>query len=229
MTKIFTIPVHEVVARTYPRPPPEEKDEIAMAVGKAIDGTLSQFGYQVGIGRKPTATALRGWAETLLDDGLAEAAVEISPTEREKILRQVHEVVRAYRGSPIFGLTRPKTRVILIDDRVGVYAQPDYWDGRQRIFEMKSYRAVPLPPDVALQLRMFQLAFPRFESVVVCLNRHTTPVETTSAVIPPPSPEEANASLRLAYDVGLRFGEEKVFEYMEGPFVRYTLPPGPVP
>ncbi|MGI0151120.1 MAG: hypothetical protein ACREC5_04195 [Thermoplasmata archaeon] len=200
-----------------------------MAVGKAIDGTLSQFGYLVGIGRKPTATALRRLAESLLDDGLAEAAAEISPSERERVVRQIEDVVRAYRTSPIFGLSRPKTRVILIDDRVGVYAQPDYWDGRGRFFEMKSYPAIPPPPDVALQLRLFQLAFPGFESRLVCLNRHAHPVETTSTVVAPPSSEEAHSALRLAYDLGIEFGEEKVFEYMEGPFVRYALGPGPVP
>ena len=225
MTTIRTLPVHEIVAKTFPRPPPEEKDEIAMAIGTAIDGTLSQFGYQLRLGRKPSATAMRTLAESLLADALAEAAVELPPPLREKTLRQIHEVIQAYRGSPIFGLARPKTRVILIDNQVGIYAQPDYWDGRSRFFEMKSYPAIPPSPEVALQLRFFQLAYPKFESLLVCINRHSTPVETTSAVIPPPSGEEADAALRLAHTLGQQFGQEKVIEYMEGPFVRYALPP----
>jgi hypothetical protein len=136
-------------------------------------------------------------------------------------------VLQAYRLSEIFGLARPRTRVIVIGGTVGVYAQPDYWDGRGRFFEMKSYRAIPPPPDVALQLRLFQLAFPQFEAVLVCIDRHARPVETTSAVIPPLTREETASALRLAFDVGWEFGHEKVLEYMEGPFTHYPLPAAP--
>jgi hypothetical protein len=114
--------------------------------------------------------------------------------------------------------------VFLIGDAVAVYAQPDFWDGRRRFFEMKSYRAIPPPPDVALQLRLFQLAYPGFEAVLVCLDRHRRPVEPTSTVVDPLAPEAAHATLRLAYDVGREHGEEKVLEYLEGPQVRYDLP-----
>ncbi len=195
-----------------------------MAVGKAIDGTLSQFGHQIRIGRKPTVTSMRVLAGRLLDEALEEAATALTAPERERTLHQIHDVLQAYRRTPLFGLPRPKTRVILIDGRVGVYAQPDYWDGRARFFEMKSYRAIPPPPDVALQMRLFQLAFPKFESVLVCINRRSSPVETSSSVIPPPTVEETDSALRLAHDLGREFGEEKVVEYMDGPFVRYALP-----
>jgi len=160
-----------------------------------------------------------------LDEGLAEAAVAVNAPEREKLLVQFRGVLQAFRQSEIFGLARPRTRVIRIGGRVGVYAQPDYWDGRARFFEMKSYPAIPPRPDIALQLRMFQLAFPKFEAVLLCINRHATPVETTSAVIPPPTAEESASALRLAFDLGLEFGVDKVAEYMEGPFVDYAVPP----
>jgi hypothetical protein len=227
MTTLRTIPAHEIVQRTYPRPPPEEKDRVAMAVGKAIDGCLTQFGYEFRQGRRPTATAMRAVAESLLDEGLEEAAVEIPPEEKEKILVQLNGVLQAYRRSEIFGLARPRTRVIVIDGRVGVYAQPDYWDGKARFFEMKSFLAIPPPPDVALQVRLFQLAFPQFEAVLLCINRHSQPVEVASTVIPFPTSEEAATALRLAYDLGVQFGVEKVFEYMQGPFVHYSLSTSP--
>ncbi len=227
MTTLRTIAVHEVVQRAYPRPPATEQDEVAMAVGKAIDGALAHFGHLVRQGRKPGAAAVRELAASLLDEGLAEAAVEVPPAEREKILAQFRAVLQAYRQSEIFGLARPRTRVLRIDGRVGVYAQPDYWDGRGRFFEMKSYPAIPPRPDTAMQLRLFQLAFPNFEAVLVCINRHSRPVQTTSAVIPRPSAEESAAALRLAYDLGVEFGQEKVAEYVEGPFVDYALPAPP--
>jgi len=227
MTTVRMIPTHEIVRRTYPRPPPQERDQIAMAVGKAIDGALTQFGHDLRQGRHPTQTAMGRLAEDLLGEALEEAAVALEPPARETTLRQIQEVLRAYRHSEIAGLARPRTRVFLIDAKVGVYAQPDYWDGRGRFFEMKSYRAVPLPPDVALQVRLFQLAFPGFEAVIVCLDRHASPVEVTSTVVPPSTPEEVAEALRAAYDLGNEFGQEKVLEYIEGPFVHYTLPRSP--
>lgn len=225
MTTIRTIPVHEIVHHTYPRPPPREEDHVAIAVGRAIDGTLAQFGHEVRTGRRPTATSMRRRAEELLDEAFEEEAVVVEGETRQRIRVQIEEVLQAYRTSPIFGLARPKTRVIVIGGEVAVYAQPDYWDGRARFFEMKSYRAIPPPPDVALQVRLFQLAFPKFEAVLVCIDRHAQPVTTSTATLPSPSPDESAAALRAAYDLGRQYGQEKVLEYLEGPFVHYSAPP----
>jgi hypothetical protein len=224
---IRLLPAHQVVQRTYPRPPATEQDDVARAVGTAIDGALAQAGYEVRLGRRPTATSLAIAAERILDRALEENVAEVTAAEREKILVQIRGVIQAYRKSPIFGLSRPKTRIVVIRQEVGVYAQPDYWDGRQRFFEMKSYAAYPMRPDVALQMRLFQLAFPGFEAHLVSLNRHASPVEVLSTIIAPPTPPETEATLRLAYAVALEHGEEKVLEYVEGPFVYYDLPPAP--
>ena len=224
MTKIRTIPAHEIVRRTYPRPPPSEAEAVSIAVGSAIDGLLAETGYEVRRGRRPSRAQLTAQAEARLDEALAEVAVRPSEEERARVHAQIASTLEAYRHSVIYGLDRPHTRVILIDGEVGVYAQPDYWDGRARFFEMKSYLALPPPPDVALQLRLFQLAFPRFEAVLVCLDRHHLPVTSTSAVISPLTQEAAETTLRGAKDLGRQFGQEKVLEYMEGPFVHYSVP-----
>jgi hypothetical protein len=224
MSTIRTLAAHDIVRLAYPRPPPEDRDRIAMATGKAIDGALSQFGHLLRRGSHPSQASIAGLASDLLDEALDEAAVTLPPAEKEATMRRIEELLRAYRRSEIAGLTRPKTRVVLIEGQVGVYAQPDYWDGHRRFFEMKSYRAIPPPPDVALQLRLFQLAFPAMEAVLICLDRHASPVRTTAAVVPPPTSDEAEATLRLAYDLGLQHGQPKVIEYMDGPFVRYSLP-----
>jgi len=224
MTTIRALPAYEIVRRTYPRPPPQERDAVAMAVGKAIDGALSECGHQLRLGRHPTQTAMAQVAGSILDEALAEGAVAIDPAEREATLRKVQDVLRAYRRSEIAGLARPRTRMFLVGDEVGVYAQPDFWDGRHRFFEMKSFRAVPPPPDVALQIRLFQLAFPGFEAHLVCLDRHADPVEVSTAVIPPPTDAEALATLQLAFDLGREVGEPKVLEYLDGPRVHYPRP-----
>ena len=223
MTTLRTIAVHEVVQRTYPRPPRPE-DEVGKAVGRAIDGTQSHFSHEFRQGRRPTATAMRTYGEALLQEELAQAALELTPSDLASLLAQLNGTLQAFRKSPAFGLARPRSRLLVIDRRVGVYAQPDFWDARRRFFEVKSYRALPPPPDVALQMRLFQLAFPGFESVLLCIDRHTTPVETSALVVPPPTSEETLDALRLAFDLGEEFGQPKVLEYLEGPFVYYDRP-----
>ena len=231
MTTIRTLASHEVVQRAFPRPPPEEKDELAMAAGRAVDAALSRMGYDALNRRKTSATTIRELAAAEFDDRLAEAGLTAPEAEREKVLGQVREVASAYRTSPIYGLPRPKSRIVLIGDRVGIYAQPDFWDGRARFYEMKSYRAIPPPPDIALQIRLFQLAFPNLESVLICFDRHAHPVQVTSATVPPAAAEERDAALRLAYDAALELGTDKVREYVEGTLVPYALPApgGPAP
>ncbi len=223
MTKIRTLATHEVVRRVYPRTP-REGSEVGLAVGTAIDHALSRFGHEFRTGRRPTASAMRALAGSVLDEELEALAAEIGAEERAVVLSQIEGVLVAFRRSELFGLARPRTRLIAIGTEVGIYAQPDYWDGRGRFFEMKSYRAIPPPPDVALQLRLFQLAFPGFEAALVCIDRHRAPVETTSLVVPPPTSEEAEATLRLAYDLGREHGQEKVLEYLDAPTVRYSVP-----
>ncbi|HTP54357.1 MAG TPA: hypothetical protein VML94_05295 [Thermoplasmata archaeon] len=224
MGTLRTLPTYEVVQRTYPRPT-REGDEIAKAIGRAIDGALSQIGHQARIGRRPTVSAMRATAETLLDEEIETAGEDLSPELRAKTLTEIQGVLLAYRASPILGLPRPKSRLIVIGNEVGIYAQPDYWDGARRFFEMKSYLAIPPPPDVALQLRLFQLAFPGLESILICLDRHASPVTVRTLTLPPPTPEESALALRRAYDLAREHGEPKVLEYLEGPFVPYPIPP----
>ncbi len=224
MTTVRMLAAHEVVQRTFPRPPPEEADRIAIAVGRAIDGTLSSAGYDLRQGRSPGTGRLATLAASLLDDALAEQAVAMEAGDRDRTLARIAEVVRVYRRSEIAGLPRPKTRVFFVGEDVGVYAQPDFWDGRARFFEMKSYRAIPPPPDVLLQVRLFQLAFPRFESVLVCLDRHASPPELSRATVPPATAEEAATTLRLAARLAREFGVPKVREYLTGTATLYSSP-----
>ena len=174
MTTLKTLAAHEVIRAAHPRPV-TEGDEIGMAVGKAIDSTLSRFSHDFARGRRPTQTAMNRMAAEILDEELGDADIRLAAPERARHLSAISGVLQAFRKSEIMGMPRPRSRMILINGRVGVYAQPDYWDGRRRIFEMKSYHANPPPPDVKLQIELFQCAFPGFRAFLAWFDRHAVP------------------------------------------------------
>jgi hypothetical protein len=223
MTTIRTVATHDVVGAAYPRPV-TESDEIGKAVGLAIDETLSRASYESRQSRPPGSTAMNRWATEILDRELADADVQLDPAVRDRELAEISGVLQAFRRSEIMGLSRPRSRLILINERVGVYAQPDYWDGRDRFYEMKSYRASPMPPDVRLQVQLFQCAFPGFRAFLACFDRHAAPVTAVIEPIPPLEPSTTEEVLRLAYKTGLEKGTDKVLEYVDSPTVRYTVP-----
>jgi hypothetical protein len=222
MTTIRTVAAHQVVRAEYPREV-TPADEVGMAVGKAIDETLSYFSHEVHESRRPTATAMRRSAETVLDRELADADVALDAGTRERHLAAVNGVLQAFRRSEIMGMSRPRSRMILINEKVGVYAQPDFWDGRDRFFEMKSYHSVPSPSDVVLQLQLFQCAFPGFRAYLASFDRHADPVTTTIEPVVPLDAPSTERVLRLAYRTGLELGVPKVIQYVDAPTVRYAI------
>ncbi len=224
MVAVRTIAVHDVVAALYPREP-TEADEIAMAIGRAIDETLNHMSHRARERRTPGAVAVRTYGAAELDRALAEGALELAAAPRAAALEELGAVAEAFRRSGLLGLARPRSRLILIGEAYGIYAQPDYWNGRDRFYEMKSYRAIPPRPEVALQVRLFHLAFPGFSGELVAIDRHARPVTVTTATIAAPNPEETAVALREAARVAAASGEERVLEYIDVPVVRYPLPP----
>lgn len=223
MTVVRTVAAYQIVQALHPRPPPTEQDEVAKAVGKAIDEALSRWSHHFRENRRPTAASVQRYAEELLDNGLRDADVSLAAPERGRALASISGVLAAFRKSEVFGLPRPRSRLVLINGDAGVYAQPDFWDGAGRFYEMKSFRAVPPPPDVALQVAIFQLAYPGFRSYLACFDRHRSPVETTIAEVPVPSAEIKGALLQQIAPLARSLGQEKVLEYIDVPIVRYTI------
>jgi hypothetical protein len=224
MTIIRTLAAHDIVQAVYPRPI-TESDKLGIAVGRAIDGALSRYGYETSQNFRPTVSRMNKMAVELLDREIEEADIELQAGEHEKIQGQLSGVLQAYRHSEIFGLSRPRTRMILINKQVGIYAQPDYWDEKTRFYEMKSYKALPHPPDVDLQLKIFQLAYPGFQAILLCINRHATPVETITEKIAAMTEEGVKETLSMIYKIGLEQGKDKVLEYVDNPIVTYSIGP----
>ena len=221
--QVRTLATHEVVQRVFPRPV-TERDEYGMAAGKAIDEMLSHFSHDHARGLRPTVTAAVRRGEETLTRELEEAHLPLPSGDLEAFRGTAAEVLRVFRRSDLFGLPRPRTRLVLINGDAGLYAQPDFWDRRSRIFELKSYRALPPSPEVQLQLDLFQTAFPGFAESLVCLDRHSKPVALSVLPVSPLSEERTREILRLAHDLALEHGLPKVLEYVDSPVVRYTLP-----
>ncbi len=162
-------------------------------------------------------------AGTVLDSAIDELGAEISAAERAAALAPMPHVLRAFRKSVLFDLRRPRSHLILINSAVGVYAQPDFWDGRSRIYELKSYRADPTAEEIALQLRFYQIAFPGFSLELVCIDRHANPVTVSVEAIRRPTPAETDSALRLALTVAREKGVDKVLEYVDAPITSCTI------
>jgi len=224
VTVIRAVATHDVVRALHPRPI-TERDQIGMAAGKAIDSALTELSHQYRTNRRPTLAATERLARETFDDEIAAAMLALSPESREVQIREIGNALRAFRASPLLGLHRPKSRLIVIDEQAGVYAQPDYWDGRDRFYEMKSYHVDPIPPDVGLQLTLFQLAFPGFRAILAEIDRHAEPARVLLRPISPVEEAERNRVLRLARGVALFQGQERVLEYVDSPVVRYSVGP----
>lgn len=226
MSLVRAVAAHEIVRAAYPRPVVEGQ-EVGLAAGKAIDTLLARLSHERAQGRRFGVGALTSIAAEVFDDELAASGAAAEPAKREQLLAAVPSIVRAFRLSVLFGLARPRSRLVLVNGRAGYYAQPDFWDGRGAIYEMKSYNALPPRPEITLQLRLFQLAFPGFRPFLVCLDRHATPVTTTVTEIPPMTPDERSELLRLGERVALELGTDRVFEYIPPPVIRYEVGPPP--
>jgi hypothetical protein len=222
VSTIKTLATHEIVQLVHPRVV-TEKDEIGMAVGKAIDSSLSRMSHEARQHRKPSVVSVNRYAQEVLEDELKDADLTIDGPTRADLDAQILGVLHAFRRSDLLGLPRPRTRLILIDERVGVYAQPDYWDGSRRFFEMKSYRAIPPRPDVQLQLEMFQLAFPECTGELVCFERRERPVQVSRWKVPEVELSRRETLLKSALELTLLHGTDKVLEYVDSLAVRYSV------
>ena len=216
------VAAHQVVSSEFPRPV-TDRGELARAVGRAIDSAVSRYGYESRSGRRPTVAGIVRHGLDVFDAEVRDADLDISVSDRAELESQIRAAVPAFRKTPVFGLPRPRSRLIVVDGRFGVYAQPDFWDGATAFYELKSFRAFPAPPDVALQLNLFQLGFPGLRSWILSLDRHSRPVEVRLDEFPRAPEPERRRVLRLAAAFAAAHGEEKVAEYVDSPMVHYRL------
>ena len=162
---MLTVPAYSIVNYKYPI---TADNPIGIAFGYAFDRALLECNYY-GLS---VASTLQYFKDEFLRmmNGYSNS---ITQEQLQQILQQASMMLLAYKQTPIYrnSLLRPKTRVVVINDAVGVYMQPDFYDPLNDVFyEVKSY---PLRKDeymfkrLCYQIKLYQLAYPKSKAVAV--------------------------------------------------------------
>jgi len=222
---IRVIATHQYVSRFFR----EESDPVSLAFGRAFDQATAQFSYYNGFTwsrRKLIFKALRHFMY-IFDRELRGMGIKIGRDVRDRVASRALKCLNAFTRSDAFGLWRDKTHIILIDDVVGIYAQPDFVDNyREIIYELKTFRPDKVDEYLEKQVRVFQLAYPNYEAVVLGFPwREGEYIDIHRVEFKPIRRVDAFKLLRDLKDFTLRHGreadlEELLFEY---PAIRYTL------
>jgi hypothetical protein len=164
-TIIKTLPSYSLVNYKYPI---TEDNPTGIAFGYAFDRSLLECNYHK-LSVASTLQYFKGEFIRMLN-GYSNS---ITQERLQQILQQASMMFLAYKQTPIYrnSLLRPKTRVVVINNAIGVYMQPDFYDPLNDVFyEVKSY---PLRKDeymfkrLCYQVKLYQLAYPKSKAVAV--------------------------------------------------------------
>jgi hypothetical protein len=165
LTRIKTLPSYSIVNYKYPI---TEDNPIGIAFGYAFDRALLECNYH-GLSVASTLHYFKGEFIRMMNGH----SNSITQEQLQQILQQASMMLLAYKQTPIYrnSLLRPKTRVVVINDTIGVYMQPDFYDPcTDTFYEVKSY---PLRKDeymfkrLCYQVKLYQLAYPKSRAVAV--------------------------------------------------------------
>jgi hypothetical protein len=162
---MLTVPAYSIVNYKYPI---TADNTIGIAFGYAFDRALLECNYH-GLS---VASTLRYFKDEFLRM-MNCYSNSITQEQLQQILQQASMMLLAYKQTPIYkqSLLRPKTRVVVINNAIGVYMQPDFYDPcSDTFYEVKSY---PLRKDeymfkrLCYQVKLYQLAYPKSKAVAV--------------------------------------------------------------
>jgi len=162
---MFTVPAYRIVNHKYPI---QEDNPIGIAFGYAFDRALLECNYH----KLSVASTLQYFKGEFIRMMNGHSS-SITQEQLQQILQQASMMLLAYKQTPIYkqSLLRPKTRVVVINNTIGVYMQPDFYDPcTDTFYEVKSY---PLRKDeymfkrLCYQIKLYQLAYPKSKAVAV--------------------------------------------------------------
>ncbi len=129
--------------------------------------------------------------------------------------------IHAFKTSDIYKnrFMKDRTRLIIINGDVGIYAQPDFVNYDDKIFyEMKSFSVRPVPLYVIKQVRIFQLAYPDFESYLIGIPRDKRYIKIQKILVNRSSEKTKKMLLRSLYEYAIKNGRD--IDYNDAIFKR---------
>jgi hypothetical protein len=162
---MFTVPAYRIVNHKYPI---TAYNPIGIAFGYAFDRALLECNYH-GLSVASTLQYFKCEFIRMLNGHSS----SITQEQLQQILQQASMMLIAYKQTPIYrnSLLRPRTKVVVINNAIGVYMQPDFYDPcTDTFYEVKSY---PLRKDeymfkrLCYQVKLYQLAYPKSKAVAV--------------------------------------------------------------
>ncbi|KJE48957.1 MULTISPECIES: hypothetical protein [Acidiplasma] len=188
-------------------------DKLPMVIGKCLDDTVSKMVYFKNrhiINRDITIKALRSYT-ALLKDELHKNCISLENSDLRYYYAMGWKFINAFKKSVIYenSLLRDRTRIIIINDEAGIYAQPDFVDYENKtIYEMKSFSLKPLPEYVRLQARVFQLAYPDFKTVLIAFPRDQDYIKVQNIKLREYKDVTKNRLLREIYNFTMQNGRD---------------------
>ncbi len=138
---------------------------IDVLFGSAFDKAMVKMNYYYRRGVDNYLEAAVNYMSLAMKEEAARMGIKLSSEDEGRMIERGGRMLEAFQRTPAFGLLRPKTGLVVIDESIGMYVQPDFYDG-DSIYEVKSFN--PAKTRYAYyQVRLFQLGYPDSEAVLV--------------------------------------------------------------
>lgn len=192
-------------------------DKRGMVLGKCLDETVSKmnyYNYKYQINRDISLKALKSYT-VFLKSEFEKHDIVIDKSEMRTYYAMGWKFINAFKKSVLYEnmLLRDRTRIVTINDDVGIYAQPDFVDYADNvIYEMKSFSLKPLPEYVRKQVRIFQLAYPNFNTVIIGFPRNEEYIKPQIVKLTDPKERTKKILLKKLYRYAMEYGKNIDYE-----------------
>ncbi len=207
-----------------------KSDSINMVLGKCLDETVTQmnyYSYKSEFSRNISLKAMKSFA-FMLNSELIKNNIVLNNADKKIYYAMGWRFINAFKKSEVYknNLLRDKTRLIIINNSAGIYAQPDFVDYYNEImYEMKSFSLKPIPEYVKIQVKIFQLAYPDFESKLIAFPRDQDYIKTQIITVKKQAERTKKSLLKKLYKFTMDNGNDIDSETAIGnrKYINYNL------
>ncbi len=207
-----------------------KSDTINMILGKCLDETVTQmnyYNYRSEFKRNISMNAMKGFA-FMLNSELTKNSIVLNNNDKKNYYAMGWRFINAFKKSELYenSLLRDRTRLIIINGEVGIYAQPDFVDYIHEImYEMKSFSLKPVPEYVRVQVKIFQLAYPDFISKLIAFPRNEGYIKTQTVIVKKQAERTRKSLLKKLYKFTVENGMDMDYNDAVGnkKYIKYTI------